>query len=209
MRLKIPFWRSKPARKEAVLLPRVDIQTKEQNTVVVIDLENLIEASGSGDFDKRLRDFGRFLDYLAFQLGERIIALNIFYPPHLGEKMRSVLYHLYNARLTRVHTNIVKETECPRNWASRMGSSKQMDMVDIQIYEYVLWLLEFVPSMTKIVVVSNDGDFNRVRQEVKRRGVKFTLFPASELFSRDFLATSNGSKEVATEFLRGGSESGK
>jgi len=163
---------------------------KRAKVAILTDFENLSYSSKDDPEQKRL---GRFLDFISFQEKKDIIVFWVFCPTHLASNVMSAIFHLYSAELVFIpHVRL-----CPRNLLTKLGKGlKDMDTVDRKIISQGKWLVDNVRDFSEIIVVSNDFDFSELKNYAKRRGVKFRLYPPSQAFSRDYLKTFNGDKEV-------------
>ncbi len=175
--------------------PRSDEKTeneekKREKIAILIDFENLFDNTKDDPEQKRL---GRLLDYFSFQEKKDIIVFWIFTPTHIAANAMSVVFHLYSAEFVFVpHLRL-----CPRNLLMKIGRGlKDLDTVDQRINNQGKWLVDNTKELAEIIVVSNDFDFSELKNYAKQHGVKFRLFPASEVFSRDYLKSFKGEEDI-------------
>lgn len=188
----LPWWEKKIKKEKIITVYSREGKDKtlREKIAVLVDFENLAE--GSKD-DPEQKKFGRFLDYVSFQLQKDIIAFWVFAPTHLAANAMSVIFHLYSAELIFIpHLRL-----CPRNLLTKIGRGlKDLDTVDRKISSQGKWLVDNIEKLAEIMVVSNDFDFSELKNYAKQRGVKFQLYPASQAFSKDYLRQFNSENEI-------------
>ena len=195
-------WNWKGIRRES-LIGRIKrkVRTflrKRENVAVLIDVENLIRATEQSD--PEMKGIGRLLEYLAFQEKKNIICLQVYTSSHLTNKAKDLLYKIHDAEIVFGPTQM---KPCPRNHISRFGKVKDVDSVDRQIIDYGEWLVNYVPSLAEIVVVSNDGDFRKLKSYATSHGVRYSFMAVSNKLAGDTCEVFD-EKQIRKDFVTGG-----